>query len=97
MTDFMNRILWATDCSDEAHEAFTYADIFAKTFGAEIFGLHVMPGFSPEHYQSAIVVIDELKKRMEHMRNIALPYGVGLRAPTMETESSSSTSTFPAQ
>jgi len=71
MTDFMNRILWATDFSDEAHEAFTYADIFAKTFGAEIFGLHVMPGFSPEHYQSAIVVIDELKKRMEHMRNMA--------------------------
>jgi nucleotide-binding universal stress UspA family protein len=71
MTDFVNKILWATDFSDEAHEAFLYADIFAKTFGAEIFGLHVIPGFSPEHYQSAIVVVDELKKRMNHMRNVA--------------------------
>jgi nucleotide-binding universal stress UspA family protein len=71
MTDFINKILWATDFSDEAYEAFTYADIFAKTFGAEIIGLHVIPGFSPEHYQSAIVVIDELKRREEHMRNAA--------------------------
>lgn len=71
MTDFINKILWATDFSDEAYEAFTHADIFAKTFGADILGLHVIPGFSPEHYQSAIVVIDELKKRMEYMRNQA--------------------------
>jgi nucleotide-binding universal stress UspA family protein len=70
MTGFVNKILWATDFSDEAREAFLYADIFAKTFGAKISGLHVIPGFSPEHYQSAIVVIDELKKRMDHMRNV---------------------------
>lgn len=72
MTDLVNKILWATDFSDEAHEAFMYADIFAKTFGAEILGLHVLPGFSPEHYQSAIVVIDELKKRTEHMMNVTV-------------------------
>lgn len=72
MTDLVNKILWATDFSDEAREAFTYADIFAKTFGAEILGLHVLPGFSPEHYQSAIVVINELKKRTEHMMNVAV-------------------------
>jgi nucleotide-binding universal stress UspA family protein len=71
MADFINKILWATDFSDEAYEAFTHADIFAKTFGANIFGLHVIPGFSPEHYQSAIVVIEELKKRTEHMKNTA--------------------------
>jgi nucleotide-binding universal stress UspA family protein len=71
MTDFINKILWATDFSDEANEAYTYADIFAKVFGAEIFGLHVIPGFSPEHYQSAIVVIDELKKREEQLKNAA--------------------------
>jgi nucleotide-binding universal stress UspA family protein len=72
MPDFMNKILWATDFSDEAVEAFMYADIFAKTFGAEILGLHVFPGYSPEHYQSAIVVIDEFKKRADHMRNVAM-------------------------
>jgi nucleotide-binding universal stress UspA family protein len=71
MTDLVNKILWATDFSDEAEEAFTYADVFAKTFDAEILGLHVIPGFSPEHYQSAIVVIDELKRRMDHMKGVA--------------------------
>jgi nucleotide-binding universal stress UspA family protein len=71
MSDFVNKILWATDFSDEAQEAFVYADIFAKTFGAKIVGLHVLPGFSPEHYQSAIIVIDELKKRTDYMRKVA--------------------------
>ncbi len=71
MTDIVNKILWATDFSDESEEAFMYAGIFAKTFDAEVIGLHVLPGFSPEHYQSAIVVIDELKKRMDHMKNVA--------------------------
>lgn len=71
MSDVINKILWATDFSDEAQEAFVYADIFAKTFDAKIMGLHVLPGFSPEHYQSAIVVIEELKKRMDHMRKAA--------------------------
>ena len=72
MTDIVNKILWATDFSDESEEAFMYAGIFAKTFDAEVIGLHVLPGFSPEHYQSAIVVIDELKKRMDHMKNVAV-------------------------
>lgn len=72
MSDIVNKILWATDFSDESQDAFMYADIFAKTFGAEILGLHVLPGFSPEHYQSAIVVIDELKKRMDHMEKAAV-------------------------
>ncbi len=71
MSDFVNKILWATDFSDEAQEAYLYADIFAKTFGAKIVGLHVLPGFSPEHYQSAIIVIDELKRRANHMRKVA--------------------------
>lgn len=71
MRNVVNKILWATDFSDEAGEAFLYADIFAKTFDAEIFGLHVFPGLSPEHYQSAIIVVEELNKRMDHMRNVA--------------------------
>jgi len=72
MPEFLKKILWATDFSDESQDAFVYAEIFAKTFGAEIVGCHVVPGFSPEHYQSAIVVIEELKKKEEHMKKIAV-------------------------
>jgi nucleotide-binding universal stress UspA family protein len=71
MPEFLKKILWATDFSDESQDAFVYAGAFAKTFGAELVACHVVPGFSPEHYQSAIVVIDELKKREEHMKKIA--------------------------
>ena len=71
MPEFLKKILWATDFSEESQEAFVYAGAFAKTFGAELVACHVVPGFSPEHYQSAIVVIEELKKREEHMKKVA--------------------------
>jgi len=71
MAKLLKKILWATDFSDEGQEAFLYADIFSRTFGAELVACHVVPGFTPEHYQSAIVVIDELNKRMDHMKKVA--------------------------
>lgn len=72
MPEFLKKILWATDFSDESQDAFVYAEAFARTFGAEIFACHVIPGFSPDHYQSAIVVIEELKKRERQMKKAAL-------------------------
>lgn len=71
MSEFLKKIFWATDFSDESQDAFVYAGAFAKTFDAELVACHVVPGFSPERYQSAIVVIDELKKREEHMKRVA--------------------------
>jgi nucleotide-binding universal stress UspA family protein len=71
MPEFLKKILWATDFSDESQNAFVYAEAFAKTFGAELIACHVVPGFSPEHYQSAIVVIEELNKKQEHMKTVA--------------------------
>lgn len=38
----LNKILWATDGSKEAGEAFNYARLLAKTFNSEILGLHVI-------------------------------------------------------
>ena len=38
----LNKILWATDGSKEAGEAFNYAKLLAKTFNSEILGLHVI-------------------------------------------------------
>ncbi|MBN1222914.1 MAG: universal stress protein [Candidatus Aminicenantes bacterium] len=71
MAKLLKKVLWATDFSDEGQEAFLYADIFARIFGAELVACHVVPGFTPDHYQSAIVVIDELNKRMAHMKKMA--------------------------
>jgi len=72
MPKFLKKILWATDFSEESQDAFVYAEAFAKTFGADLVACHVVPGFSPEHYQSAIVVIEELKKRERHMKKVAM-------------------------
>ena len=72
MPKFLKKILWATDFSDESQDAFVYAEVFSRIFGAEIVACHVVPGFSPDHYQSAIVVIEELKKREKHMKRVAL-------------------------
>ncbi len=71
MPEFLKKILWATDFSDESQDAFVYAGAFAKTFGAELVACHVVPGFSPERYQSAVVVIEELKKKEKHMKKVA--------------------------
>lgn len=38
----VGKILWATDGSKESNDALKYAKLFAKTFDAEIIGLHVL-------------------------------------------------------
>jgi nucleotide-binding universal stress UspA family protein len=68
MADFMKKILWTTDFSDEAQEALLYADAFAKTFDAKIFALHVVPDISPALYDAALVVKGELEKRVAYMK-----------------------------
>jgi len=71
MTDFLKNILWATDFSDEAHEALLYADFFAKTFGARLTALHVIPDFSPALYETSALIKGELLKRLESMKKEA--------------------------
>jgi nucleotide-binding universal stress UspA family protein len=68
MANFMKKILWTTDFSDEAQEALLYADAFAKTFDAGIIALHVVPDISPALYDAALVVKGELEKRVAYMR-----------------------------
>lgn len=68
MADFIKKILWTTDFSDEAQEALLYADAFAKTFNAEIVALHVIPDISPALYDAALVVKGELEKRVAYMK-----------------------------
>ncbi|MDA2919520.1 universal stress protein [Desulfobacterota bacterium AH_259_B03_O07] len=38
----VGKILWATDGSKESNDALKYAKLFAKTFDAEIIGIHVL-------------------------------------------------------
>lgn len=71
MEGFINKILWSTDFSDEAQEAFLYADAFAKTFDAEIVALHVVPDVSPALYDAALVVKGELAKRVDFVKGEA--------------------------
>ena len=68
MAEFIKKILWTTDFSDEAQEALLYADAFAKTFNAEIVALHVVPDISPALYDAALVVKGELAKRLEYVK-----------------------------
>ncbi|UCE42093.1 MAG: universal stress protein [Candidatus Aminicenantes bacterium] len=68
MSEFMKKILWSTDFSDEAQEALLYADAFAKTFNAELVALHVVPEISPALYDAALVVKEELAKRVDYVK-----------------------------
>ena len=47
----IKNVLWATDFSEESKEALAYAKFFAKTFGAKLTALHVVPDFSPALYE----------------------------------------------
>ena len=68
MAEFIKKILWSTDFSDEAQEALLYADVFANTFNAEIVALHVVPDISPALYDAALFVKEELEKRVAYVK-----------------------------
>jgi nucleotide-binding universal stress UspA family protein len=51
MTHPIKNVLWATDFSEESKEALAYANFFAKTYGAKLTALHVVPDFSPALYE----------------------------------------------
>ena len=71
MAVFLKKILWVTDFSDEAQEAFVYAKAFAKTFRAKLLALHVVPDFSPTLYNTTAVIKSELAKRLTQMKKEA--------------------------
>ena len=71
MSGFINKILWATDFSEEAQESLLYADAFAKTFKAKIVALHVVPDFSAALYDAAHVIKGELLQRVAAVKGEA--------------------------
>jgi len=71
MTNFLKKILWATDFSDESQEALLYASIFAKTFKAKIIALHVVPDFSPALYDTEIVIKGKLAQKVNIIKKEA--------------------------
>jgi nucleotide-binding universal stress UspA family protein len=72
MSDFLKKILWPTDFSDEAQEALTQAEHLAKTFGAELVALHVVPEYPVSLYNSVISVKGELIRRIDVIKNDAM-------------------------
>ncbi len=71
MPDFLKKILWATDFSDEAQEALLYADAFSKAFKARLIALHVVPDFAPALYDMASVIKGELARRVDSIKKEA--------------------------
>jgi nucleotide-binding universal stress UspA family protein len=71
MSDFLKKILWPTDFSDEARAALTQAEHLAETFGAELLALHVVPEFPVSLYNSVISVQGELVRRIDVIKNDA--------------------------
>jgi len=71
MPDFMKRILWATDFSDEAQEALLYASNFTRVFKSKLTALHVVPDFSPALYNTSFAIRGELAKRVNLLKKEA--------------------------
>lgn len=71
MPNFLKKILWATDFSDEAEEAFLYATYFVKCFKGTLVALHVVPDLSPVLYKSSYVIGEELSKRVDSLKKKA--------------------------
>jgi len=71
VSDFIKKILWPTDFSDEAQEALVYADIFARAFKAEVVALHVVPEGPIALYNSVISVQGELVRRIDLLKKDA--------------------------
>jgi nucleotide-binding universal stress UspA family protein len=60
----INKILWATDGSKVSRDALNWAKLFAKTFGTEIIGIHVLKPIEKKIYEIAGRKLD-LKSLME--------------------------------
>jgi nucleotide-binding universal stress UspA family protein len=60
----INKILWATDGSIISQDALNWAKLFAKTFGAEIIGIHVLKPIDKKIYEIASQRLD-MKGLME--------------------------------
>ncbi len=71
MPNFLKKILWATDFSDEAQEALVYASHFSKAFKARLLALHVIPDFPPNLYNTSAVIKGELVRRLEAVKKEA--------------------------
>ena len=64
MTLKIDKILWATDGSKVSRDALNWTKLFAKTFGAEIVGIHVLKPIEKKIYEIAGRKLD-LKSLME--------------------------------
>ncbi|MFQ6069416.1 MAG: universal stress protein [Candidatus Aminicenantales bacterium] len=71
MADFLKKILWATDFSEESEEAFAWANLFARVYNSSLIALHVVPDFSPFLYRDSYLIGEELRQRVTELRNEA--------------------------
>jgi len=72
MADFIKKILWPTDFSDEAQEAMRHAEQMVKVFKAELTALHVVPDFPASLYDTTESVKGELVRSIDVIKQEAL-------------------------
>lgn len=72
MPEFLKKILWPTDFSDEALAALDQAEYLAETFNAELLALHVVPDFPITLYNSTVTVKGELMRRIDLIKKDAV-------------------------
>lgn len=61
----VRNILWATDFSREATDALDYAELFAKTCGAGITALHVVPDMGPALLEARSAYMEDVYQEIE--------------------------------
>jgi nucleotide-binding universal stress UspA family protein len=61
----IKNILWATDFSAEAANALAYAEVFARTFGAEITVIHVLPEIQSTMIEARPMYLEELYAQID--------------------------------
>jgi nucleotide-binding universal stress UspA family protein len=71
MADFLKKILWPTDFSDEALDALSHAEFLADRLGAELVALHVVPDFPASLYNTAVSVKGDLVRRIDVIKQDA--------------------------
>lgn len=69
---YIKRVLWATDGSKVSEEALKYAILFAKKFGSDITGIHVIPKpekllFKSEFHDWTVKVEENLKSELSSL------------------------------
>lgn len=84
----IQRIVWATDGSNESEEALEYAIYFAEKFGSEILGIHVIPKpekllYKSEFHDWTIKVEEKIKTNLKSITKKLSSQGIDFKGTVL--------------